>query len=180
MIIVDNKMSSAQNDTTTSSNASEIDQGEVLAEQWKNMEKSLSLFKTQVTALQQQLRALEKQTKRYNKQLVKEASKSKNRGNRKPSGFAKPSPISSALCEFMGKEEGAEVARTEVTQFVIGYIKENDLAKSKDINPDEKLKALLGTKDEDKVTYFNIQKYMNKHFTKKGKAKKENEVVATN
>ena len=74
-------MSSAQNDTTTSSNASEIDQGEVLAEQWKNMEKSLSLFKTQVTALQQQLRALEKQTKRYNKQLVKEASKSKNRGN---------------------------------------------------------------------------------------------------
>ena len=77
MIIVDNKMSSAQNDTTTSSNASEIDQGEVLAEQWKNMEKSLSLFKTQVTALQQQLRALEKQTKRYNKQLVKELVRKK-------------------------------------------------------------------------------------------------------
>ena len=112
-------MSTTQNDTATSSNASEIDQGELLQEQWKNMEKSLSLFKTQVTALQQQLRALEKSTRRYNKQLVKEAAKSKNRGNRKPSGFAKPAPISKALCEFMGKDEGAEVARTEVTQFVI-------------------------------------------------------------
>tara|TARA_B100000902_G_scaffold205545_1_gene195959 strand:+ start:350 stop:880 length:531 start_codon:yes stop_codon:yes gene_type:complete len=172
-------MSTTQKPDTTSSNASDIDQGEVLAEQWKNMEKSLSLFKTQVTAIQQQLRALEKQTRRYNKQLVKEAAKSKNRGNRKPSGFAKPAPISAALCEFMGKESGAEVARTEVTQFVIGYIKSNDLAKSKDINPDAKLKALLGTKDEDKVTYFNIQKYMNQHFTKKSKAKKENEVVAS-
>ena len=69
------------------------------------------------------------------------------------------------------------LARTEVTQFVISYIKENDLAKSKDINPDEKLKALLGTKEGDQVTYFNIQKFMNKHFTKKSKAKKDNEVV---
>ena len=172
-------MSTTQKPDATSSNASDIDQGEVLAEQWKNMEKSLSLFKTQVTAIQQQLRALEKQTRRYNKQLVKEAAKSKNRGNRKPSGFAKPAPISAALCEFMGKESGAEVARTEVTQFVIGYIKSNDLAKSKDINPDAKLKALLGTKDDDKVTYFNIQKYMNQHFTKKSKAKKDNEVVAS-
>ena len=172
-------MSTTQNDNTASSNSSDIDQGELLQEQWKNMEKSLSLFKTQVTALQQQLRALEKSTRRYNKQLVKEAAKSKNRGNRKPSGFAKPAPISKALCEFMGKEEGAEVARTEVTQFVISYIKENALAQSKDINPDAKLKALLGTKDEDKVTYFNIQKFMNKHFTKKGKPKKDNEVVSS-
>ena len=47
------------------------------------------------------------------------------------------------------------------------------LAKSKDINPDEKLKALLGNKGGViKVTYFNIQKFMNKHFTKKSKAKK--------
>ena len=53
------------------------------------MELSLSTFKTQVTALQQQLRALEKATRRQVKQLKKEASKSKNRGNRAPSGFAK-------------------------------------------------------------------------------------------
>ena len=110
------------------------------------------------------------------KQLKKEASKSKNRGNRAPSGFAKPSKISKELCSFMGKEEGAEVARTEVTKFVISYIKDNSLAESKDIKPDEKLAHLLGTGDEDKVTYFNIQKYMNKHFTKASK-KKTNEAT---
>ena len=145
------------------------------------MEKSLSLFKSQVTVLQKQLRELEKQTRRHNKQLVKEASKNKNRGNRKPSGFAKPAPISAALCDFMGRDEGSEVARTEVTQFVIAYIKQHQLAESKDIKPDEKLAALLGTKNEDKVTYFNIQKFMNVHFlkSKAAKAAKENTVVSS-
>ena len=91
-----------------------------------------------------------------------------NKGNRKPSGFAKPSKISSELCEFMGKENGAEVARTEVTQFVIAYIKQNKLAESKNIIPDKKLTALLGIENnsDENVTYFNIQKYMNRHFPK--------------
>jgi chromatin remodeling complex protein RSC6 len=155
--------------TSSSTNNSVVEEVDQLELQWKNMELSLSTFKTQVTALQQQLRALEKATRRQVKQLKKEASKSKNRGNRAPSGFAKPSKISKELCTFMGKEEGAEVARTEVTKFVISYIKENSLAESKDIKPDEKLTELLGIGDEDHVTYFNIQKYMNKHFTKKKK-----------
>jgi len=156
----------SNNSSTNNSVVEEVDQLEL---QWKNMELSLSTFKTQVTALQQQLRSLEKATRRQVKQLKKEASKSKNRGNRAPSGFAKPSKISNELCSFMGKEDGAEVARTEVTKFVISYIKENSLAESKDIKPDEKLKVLLGISDEDKVTYFNIQKFMNKHFTKSKK-----------
>lgn len=164
-------MSTTQEDNaSTSSNNSQIDEIDKLEIQWKNMELSLSTFKTQVTALQQQLRALEKATRRQVKQLKKEASsKSKNRGNRAPSGFAKPAKISKELCSFMGMEEGAEVARTEVTKFVIAYIKENSLAESKDIKPDEKLAELLGLSEEDKVTYFNIQKYMNKHFTKSTK-----------
>ena len=153
---------------STSSNNSQIDEIDKLELQWKNMELSLSTFKTQVTALQQQLRALEKATRRQMKQLKKEASsKSKNRGNRAPSGFAKPAKISKELCTFMGVEEGAEVARTEVTKFVIAYIKENSLAESKDIKPDEKLAELL---EQKKSTYFNIQKYMNKHFSKSTKA----------
>ena len=36
------------------------------------------------------------------------------------------------------------------------------------IVPDQKLKSLLGIDDEKipELTYFNIQKYMNKHFVK--------------
>ena len=70
----------------------------------------------------------------------------------------------------MKKEEGAEVARTEVTKYIIKYIEDNQLknpANKKEILPDKALKSLLDLKNpKDGVTYFNIQKYMNKHFLK--------------
>ena len=171
-------MSTAQSDT--SSNATEA----VLAQyeqQFQNLNKSLVGFRSQITALQQQLRTIEKSVRKEMNTLKKQADKSKNRGNRKPSGFATPSKISPQLCEFMGKHEGSEVARTEVTKFVIAYIKENGLAESKSIKPDDKLKALLGTKEEDQVTYFNIQRFMNQHFlnSKKKSKAKSNEVEAS-
>jgi chromatin remodeling complex protein RSC6 len=131
---------------------------------------SLTTFRSQITALQQQLRGLEKTVRREMKGLRKEAAKNKHKGNRKPSGFAKPTRISDELCQFMGREDGAEVARTEVTQFIIKYIKDKDLPdpeNRKNIRPDANLKQLLGVEDGDEVTYFNLQKYMNKHFHKK-------------
>ena len=99
--------------------------------------------------------------------LKKEATKNKNRGNRKPSGFAKPTKVTKELCEFMNKKEGSEIARTEVTSTLSSYIKKNNLQNKnnkKIILPDDKLKDLLGINDEEELTYFNIQKYMNKHF----------------
>lgn len=136
-------------------------------EEFKSIETSLSNFRSQLTTLQHKLRTLDKNVKRQFKHMKKdvEKSKNKNKGNRKPSGFAKPTKISNELCKFMNKETGTEVARTEVTQFIINYVKENNLADSKIINPDTKLKQLLELNDDDEVTYFNIQKYMNKHFT---------------
>jgi chromatin remodeling complex protein RSC6 len=142
------------------------------AEQFGGILQTLSSFKSQITMLQTQVRSLEKTVNKKVRQLKKEAKKNKNKGNRKPSGFARPTPISKDLCEFMGKEEGTEVARTEVTKYIVGYIKEKNLQakdNSKVIKPDEKLKNLLGVESDDEVTYFNIQKYMNKHFIKKNK-----------
>lgn len=144
----------------------QLDCIEPLQIQWKNMELSLSDFKSQVVLFQQQLRNLEKMTRQRIRQLEKDTNKIKNKSNRKPSGFAKPSPISNELCMFMNKSEGTEMARTEVTQFIIAYIKQNNLAVSKDIHPDEKLSQLLGVTSSDMVNYFNIQKFMNKHFIK--------------
>ena len=69
----------------------------------------------------------------------------------------------------MNKEKGTKVARTEVTQYIIEYIRQNKLQKSdnrKYITPDNKLATLLDVKESDEVTYFNIQRYMNKHFVK--------------
>jgi len=140
-----------------------------LFEQFDSIMNSLVVFKSQINTIQQQLKLLEKNVKKQLKGLKKEVKKSKNKGNRQPSGFAKPSKVTKELCEFMKKEEGTEIARTEVTRALVAYIKENKLENtdnSKIISPDNKLKELLDLKDEQELTYFNIQKYMNKHFIK--------------
>lgn len=135
---------------------------------WKDMEQMVATFKIQANQMSQQFRLLQKTTQKQIAQLKKEAGKPKTKSKvaRKPSGFAKPSKISKELAAFMGKDEDVDVARTEVTQFVIAYIKDNKLAESKDIKPDKKLQELLGPTGDDKITYFNIQKFMNKHFIK--------------
>ena len=72
----------------------------------------------------------------------------------------------------MGKPTDSKLARTEVTQYLIQYIKDNNLQwteNRKIIKPDSKLKKLLKPAKNEYVTYFNLQKLMNKHFIKKNK-----------
>lgn len=144
------------------------DQNELFS-QFENLINSLSVMKNQMCDLQQNVKHLEKQVKKHVKVLTKEASKSKTKVVREPSGFAKPGKVTKELCEFMNKSDGTEIARTEVTRALVAYIKENNLENkenSRIIAPDEKLKVLLGIEDSDELNYFNIQKYMNKHFVK--------------
>jgi upstream activation factor subunit UAF30 len=150
---------------------SEENQQQVLTEelcsQFNGIIDSLSTFKTQITSIQNQLKLLEKNVKKQMKGLKKEVTKKQTKGKRKPSGFAKPSKVTKELCDFMNKQEGTEIARTEVTRALVSYIKENKLENSENskiISPDNKLKELLDIKDDQELTYFNIQKYMNKHF----------------
>jgi len=140
-----------------------------LFSQFEQLVSQLTNMKTQITGIQQNIKHLEKNVKKHMKGLKKEVVKTKNKGNRQPSGFAKPSKVTKELCEFMNKAEGSEIARTEVTRALVAYIKENKLentSNSKIISPDDKLKVLLGLDDSQELTYFNIQKYMNKHFVK--------------
>ena len=138
-----------------------------ICKQFEGIINNFSLFKGQINSLQQQLKVLEKTVKKQMKTLKKDATKNKNKGNRKPSGFAKPSKVTNELCEFMNKTEGTEIARTEVTRALCSYIKEHKLENkenSKIIAPDDKLKTLLGIEEGQELTYFTIQKFMNKHF----------------
>ena len=142
---------------------------EVIGTQFNTIVSSLSTFRVQITALQHQLRVLERSVTKEVKNLKKESDKKKNKLPRKPSGFAKPSLITDELCLFMQLPSQSEVARTEVTQYIIKYIREHNLQhvdNRKIITPDSALKKLLGSNDEDEVTYFNLQKFMNKHFHK--------------
>jgi chromatin remodeling complex protein RSC6 len=142
-----------------------IQEVDIICEQFEGVINSLTHFKGEITNLQQQIRVIEKNVKKQMAILKKAATK--NKGNRKPSGFAKPSKVTTELCEFMNKKEGTEIARTEVTKVLCNYIKEHNLENkdnSKIIYPDNKLKTLLGIEEGQELTYFTIQKYMNKHF----------------
>ena len=69
----------------------------------------------------------------------------------------------------MSREKGTMVARTEVTRYIIDYIKANKLQNPENgqlINPDNALKKLLEVNEEDNLSYFNLQKFMNRHFHK--------------
>ena len=140
-----------------------------LGKQFEGIIQTLSTFRQSITALQTQIRGLEKSVRKEMKSLQKEAAKNRNKGNRRPSGFAKPSKVSAELCTFMKKDAGTEIARTEVTQYLIQYIKDNGLqfeGNKKIIVPDATLKKLLSVKEGEEVTYFNLQRLMNKHFVK--------------
>ena len=144
---------------------------EDLTEQFQNVIDTINTFKSSMSALQTQIKYLEKGVKRELHQVHKTIKKKKT-GNRKPSGFATPSPISKDLCKFMGIEPNTQMARTAVTRYIIQYIRENNLQYAENkriIIPDKELSKLLGVENDNEtvVTYFNIQKFMNKHFIKK-------------
>tara|TARA_A100001015_G_scaffold318565_1_gene438815 strand:- start:988 stop:1611 length:624 start_codon:yes stop_codon:yes gene_type:complete len=134
-----------------------------------NLYLTLTAFKQSISIMNNHLKLLERDMKKELRVLKKVTNKQKSKGNRKPSGFAKPSDVSVELCNFMGREKGTQIARTEVTQYLISYIKENQLQfaeNKKVILPDTKLKTLLGVDDKTQVTYFNLQGLMNKHFVR--------------
>ena len=135
---------------------------------------TITLFKMQLNSLQQQVKTLEKGVNKELKGIKKVAEKADKASPKKPrapSGFAKPTKVTKELCDFMNRPEGSEIARTEVTKILSEYIKTNKLQEQNEnsknkIVPDDKLRSLLGisTEESSNLTFFNIQKYMNKHF----------------
>jgi len=125
-----------------------------------------------MTSLRTEFRALEKKATRELKAAEKASAKRKRKqGNRAPSGFVKPTKISSELASFLSKPEGSEMARTEVTREINAYIRTHQLQdkdNGRKINADKKLSSLLKLKSNDELTYFNLQKYMSPHFAKAG------------
>ena len=120
--------------------------------------------------LKTEYRVLEKSINRELKNAQKASSKKRrSSGNRKPSGFVKPTPISDELAVFLGKDKGSLLARTDVSKQINTYIREHklqDAGNGRKINPDAKLAKLLKLGKEDELTYFNLQKYMKNHFLK--------------
>ena len=122
--------------------------------------------KTSITQLTMQLKNLEKDVKKKMKAYDKISIKPK-KSTRKPSGFAQPVNVSKELQNFMKLNDDDKVARTEVTKYLSSYIKEHKLKSLENgrvIVPNEELGSLLGANDDETITFFNLQRFMNKHF----------------
>ena len=146
---------------------------QTVGDEIRSMVSALTTMRETISSLHGQLKKLEKRVARE----IKDARKRKRRtqpaldanGEVKParlSIFEIPTRLSDDLCHFLGKAKGTEMSRSNVTKAVTTYIKEKGLKNKHDIKPDAALKKLLAPPEGEPLTYFNLQKYLNKHYVK--------------
>ena len=142
----------------------------VFTESFTEFMAKLQTLCSQMNALKSEFRMLEKKAVREIKVAQKVNAKRKRKtSNRSPSGFVKPTLISTELATFLNKPAGTEMARTEVTREINGYIRAHNLQDKQNgrkINPDSSLATLLKIGSGEELTYFNLQRYMSPHFAK--------------
>ena len=101
--------------------------------------------------------------KKATKKVAKKATK-KATTKRKPNAkFMAPMAVSATLAEVVGNKP---IPRTEVTKKLWAYIKKNNLQDAKErrnINADDKLKAVFGGKKT--VSMFEMTKLVSKHLS---------------
>ena len=173
VVLADSALKAVQPDVVSvvpavDSNVESIDV--VLADTFSEFMSKLQTLTQQMNLLKSEFRVLEKKAVRELKAAQKMMAKRKRKGvSRQPSGFVKPTLISDELASFLKKPTGTEMARTEVTREINGYIRAHSLQDKQNgrkINPDSSLAKLLKIGADEELTYFNLQRYMSPHFAK--------------
>tara|TARA_B100001094_G_scaffold256001_1_gene255102 strand:+ start:3690 stop:4208 length:519 start_codon:yes stop_codon:yes gene_type:complete len=126
-------------------------------------------FKSQIESEISKLKAENKKILKLLKKISKEQEPEDK--PKKANGFAKPMRMSQSLCEFLNVDVGTEMARTEVTKKITEYVKSKGLQNpenKRELIMDDKLRTIIHNDDNTKVTFFNLQKYMSKHYIKEG------------
>lgn len=132
------------------------------------LEEKLNAVSALLKEVTVELKAAKKENERMRKIVEKtESKRAKARSN--PNGFAKPAKITDDLCDFLAVARGTLISRTDVTRKINAYIKEHNLNKPENkrfILPDVKLRKILGTKADEEISYFQLQKYISRSFVK--------------
>ena len=114
--------------------------------------------------------AAEVKDARKNRRAKKAATEGDASAPSKPNNFQIPVAISDELSAFFGGGKNNTMSRSEVNKAMSAYIKSHGLGQGQQINPDAALRKLLSVGADDKVTIFNIQKYLARHYPKAAKA----------
>ena len=113
-----------------------------------------------------------KQVKKAEQGGKKRRVKADGESSHSNSVFLQPCKISPALAKFCGVTSDTLISRTDATRKIAAYIKEHDLQNPenrREIRGDETLTALFSLTAEDKLNYFNLQRYIKPHFIKEAK-----------
>lgn len=142
------------------------------------VEATVKAHTARMLAIRETLSSLITESKKLEKAVAKLQKAAEKRRRRKagvegadgavkrPCAFNLPRALSPELCAFMNLPADGQESRSNVTKYLTNYFKEHDLKNKHDIKPDAKLKKLLKLNDTDKLTYFNLQKYLNPHYIK--------------
>ena len=141
---------------------------------WNEEVKTLqTTVQGQIDALKGVLANLKRLEKRVSRE-IKDARKKRKAPKLNPDGtpvpkkdqFGKQVPVSDELAHFLGKAKGSTASRSEVTRFIGTYVREKSLLDKRNIKADATLLKLLGIKADEPLTYFSLQKFLNKHYIK--------------
>jgi len=159
------------------------DEERSLADEVKAVQDQLTAIRDATTAALAALKRVAKRATldvkdaRKNRRKVKE----ENGEPRKPSNFEIPVAISDELSAFFGGGKGVLMSRAEVNKRMFAFSKENFLSEGQTIHLDStpelvakgfkptaaaSLRKLLAIPQGEKLTIFNIQKYMGRHYSK--------------
>jgi chromatin remodeling complex protein RSC6 len=146
-----------------------------LDEDLKSVTNYLNTVRETVASLLAHVKRLDKRVHRE----IKDARKRKRRAKvedgaegdkpRTLSIFERPVQVTDELCTFLRLAKGTLISRSQVTKGVNNYVKENNLKDKHAITPDAALQKLLAIPEGDKLTYFNLQRYLNHHYPKTAK-----------
>jgi len=137
----------------------------------KAVSSNLNSLRETASTLLSQIKKLEKRVHREMKDARKRRRRVKVDENgvevkRAPSIFERPTQVTAELLTFLGRPAATLMSRSEVTKAVNEYVKSHELKNKHDIKPDAPLRKLLAIAEGEPLTYFNLQRYLNRHYIK--------------
>ena len=146
---------------------------DVLKDIAKQLDATSKLLRLLATEVRKCSKEHDKEIKLAIKQKGGKKDVDPNKPKRKPSGITKPALISDELADFLGVPHGTELSRPDVSKRIGCYIKEHNLQNPENkriIFPDEAFGKLLrydsSIEGIEKLSYFNMQKYLKIHYPK--------------
>lgn len=121
--------------------------------------------------LAKELKALRKDVRKI-RQHIEDPTGEKQAARAQNNGFNKPLGVSDKLRAFLKLGPEDKISRSQVTRRVNEYVETKGLKSGQNISLDETLKDLLQVPEGVQVTFLNIQKYINPHYTKEPKPDK--------